>query len=439
MVHNADYLYQLLRQEILQLQEEGRLVEPDFHRKLEEARGDKKRLWALYEEASSWTPRSDFPYEEPSTWEGIKEAMKGNVEEVFRSPHITPSSLRDKIFGAWLGRCAGCMLGKPVEGWDSERLKENLSRIGEYPLSFYFPLEFFPAETRERVFNLTREGIQRGERDDDTDYTILNLHIIETYGANFRTQDVGNEWLDHFPYHLVYTAEREAYRNLVNGMEPPQTAIFLNPFREWIGAQIRADLWGYVAPGRPGVAVEFAFRDASLSHTKNGIYGEMLFSALISLVLGGKDIKEGIEIASSFIPQRSRLREAVDDALRWYEEDGDWEESLRKAKAKYGVYHPVHTINNAVVVLLALLYGEGDFGRTVCLSVMGGWDTDCNGATAGSVVGAFLGAKDLPSHWVEPLNDTLLSVLIGFNENRISDLAKRTFAVALFLDQQRGI
>jgi len=422
---NLEYLYQLLKYEIVQRREEGCDVE-GFEQKLEEAKEDEKGLWKIYEEISSLSPKPDFPYEEPSDLEELKSIL--SFPESFPQP--SEEILYDKIYGAWLGRCAGCMLGKPVEGWSRERIRENLQRIGEYPLSFYFPLEFFP-DPNPYIKSLTRGNIQKGERDDDTDYTIINLHISETYGKRFSPLDVGREWLEHFPYHLVYTAEREAYRNLVIGLEPPQTSLFLNPFREWIGAQIRADAWGYVSAGQPALAFELAWRDAIVSHRKNGIYGEIFFAVLLSSVIGGKDLREGIDVALSLIPPRSRFAEAVKFSLELFDKERDWEKAIKRALERYGHYHPVHTINNAVIVLLALLYGEGDFGRTICLSVMGGLDTDCNGATAGSVMGGILGASKLPKEWIEPLNDELESILVGFNRNKISELARRSTRLAL--------
>lgn len=422
---NIDYLYELLKQEIIQRREEGCKVE-GLEEELERAKGDGEKLWKLYKELASLTPTPDFPYREPSLWEELMEEIS------LPSPLPLPPEevLKDKILGAWLGRCAGCMLGKPVEGWSRERIKENLQRIGEYPLSYYFPIEFFP-QTNPYIASLVRGNIRRAERDDDTDYTIFNLHICEVYGKDFTTKDIGREWLEHFPYHLVYTAEREAYRNLVIGLEPPETSLFLNPFREWIGAQIRADAWGYVSAGQPALACELAHRDAILSHRKNGIYGEIFFAGLISAVLAGKDLKEAIGIALSLVPPRSRFAEAVNFALQLSENEDDWEVAIEKALERYGFYHPVHTINNAVIVLLGLLYGGGDFGRTICLSVMGGLDTDCNGATAGSVIGGILGASNIPEEWTAPLNDTLESALVGFGENRISELATRTLKIAL--------
>ena len=99
-------------------------------------------------------------------------------------------------------------------------------------------------------------------------------------------------------------------------------------------------------------------------------------------------------------------------------------------KKEYGHYHPVHTINNALNVVLALLYGDGDFSKSICIAVMCGWDTDCNGATVGSILGAMRGASGIPSRWTSPLNDTVRSDVLGYHESRISDLAARMLRVA---------
>ncbi len=267
-------------------------------------------------------------------------------------------------------------------------------------------------------------------RDDDIDYTIINLHILENYGLSFTAMNVGEAWLHLLPYMQVYTAERAAYRNLVNGLEPPEVAIYMNPYREWIGAQIRADIWGYVAPGNPELAAELAYRDASLSHVKNGIYGEMFVSAMISAAFATSNVEEIIEIGLSVIPKKSRLTEAIRDVLKWNKEYDDWRDTWSKILEKYGHYHFVHTINNAAIVAMGLLYGGGDYEKSISISVMGGWDTDCNGATTGSIMGIILGAKSMPDKWIKPLNNNVKSFVIGYDNSKISDLAKRTLRIA---------
>jgi ADP-ribosylglycohydrolase len=393
---------------------------------------DSARLEALYRGLEELQPEPSLAAAEPSELELIRVLRPAGP--AFAARAFSEDVLLDRILGAWLGRVAGCLLGKPCEGWPAQRIRSYLERAGEYPLSGYFPLvlpelveEGFVGQGRLAWF---RGRICGGARDDDTDYTVLGLHILEEHGPAFRTEDVGQEWLSHLPYLQVYTAERVAYANLVAGLEPPQTALWRNPYREWIGAQIRADIYGYVCPGRPEEAAELAYRDARLSHVKNGIYGAMWAAATIAAAFVVRSPLEAVEAGLCQIPAGSRLAQALRDVISWAQADASWEETLARVQAAYGGYHPVHTINNACAVALALLHGGGDFARTVTTAVMCGWDTDCNGATAGSILGAMVGARALPREWVEPLGDRLESAVHGFANLRISQLAERTLAQA---------
>jgi len=423
----------LIRAELAQRREEGcdtEAAQEQFEAILGRPEGERVAAYeALWAEMEPWvSPREA---QEPSTLEGLRALRRDGPRRLELS--LSEEALADKLHGAWLGRAAGCMLGKPVEGWLKADIDAYLELAGEPgTLAAYFPwLEDVPEGLR-RVHHKawTRGHITHAARDDDTDYTVLGLHILETHGPEFTTQDVANTWLGRLPYHCVYTAERVAYRNLVLGLRPPACASYRNPYREWIGAQIRADIWGYAAPAWPEKAAEFAFRDAAVSHVKNGIYGEMFVAAMLAAAAATDDVEEIIRLGQSEIPGESRLAEAIDDLLAWSREVGDWEACWERINAKYGHYHPVHTINNAALVLLGLLYGRDDFGRVIGIAVHGGWDTDCNGATAGSIAGMRLGAKRLPEEWVGPLNDRLESIVVGFAHNRISDLAQRTLAVA---------
>jgi ADP-ribosylglycohydrolase len=387
--------------------------------------------------------RPDFHYREPSDLDGIRAARPDGPRAL--GQRLAQADLDDKTLGAWLGRAAACLLGKPCEGWSRERIERALRALDAWPLADYWPVvhdlpEGFVHRSRTEAEagkiaypapddSSLRENITRMTRDDDMDYPILGLHVLETHGPAFTTADVGNAWLHLLPYGCVYTAERMAYRNLVNELKPPATAIFCNPYREWIGAQIRADIFGWACPGNPERAAELAWRDASLSHTKNGIYGEMFFAALLAAAFVESDLRRLIEIGLSEIPDNCRLSEAVLDTVEWCDRDPDWQATWKHINEKYGHYHGVHTINNAAVVLMGLLHGGGDYDRAITIAVMGGWDTDCNGATAGSVMGAILGAKALPGKWVAPLNDRISSIVIGYTDTRLSDLARRTGVV----------
>lgn len=343
-------------------------------------------------------------------------------------------ALLDRIHAAWLGRCAGCNLGKPVEGVVWEDMITYLRAADAYPLVDYIPPPEGPnkhIELHRSWREAVRGNIHYMARDDDTDFTILALHILETEGFDFTPGDVGRHWFERFPFLQIYTAERAAYRNMVDGLAPPDTATHRNPYREWIGAQIRADMFGYVSPGNPQRAAELSYADAALSHTANGIYGEMWAAALIAACFTAPDMRGALDAAVTVVPPRTRLVEALNHVDELYRRGIEWEEACRELRQAYGHYSFVHTINNASMVAAALLWGEGDFTRTIGLAVQGGWDTDCNGATAGSAFGAMHGRSALPDHWVDPLSDRIRSALFGYDNSSISDLAQRTVRLAM--------
>jgi hypothetical protein len=128
----------------------------------------------------------------------------------------------------------------------------------------------------------------------------------------------------NMPLLSACTAERAAYRNFANQIAPPASAMFRNPYREWIGAQIRADFFGYVALGRPELAAELAWRDAAVSHVRNGIYGEMWAAAMLAAAAAENNPRRVIEIGLREVPAGSRFAEAVRAVLKWYDEGDDY-------------------------------------------------------------------------------------------------------------------
>lgn len=432
-MHDTVNAEDLLRDELAQRHETGYDVGDIADRVSEMATIHDETAAALYAEVVAAPRVANWPYEEPS---GLDEVRSTLPSEPGHGGSLPEDELRDRILGGWLGRCAGCNLGKPIENgahWTVERIRSYLERAGAYPLRDYFPvLDPMPEEyeLRDNWPYTTRGNIDGSARDDDTDYTILGLHILEAHGFDFTSADVGAEWLTHLPILQTYTAERAAYRNLVAGLAPPESATRRNPYREWIGAQIRADAFGYVSPGDPRRAAELAYRDASVSHVANGIYGEMWAAALVASAFTASSAKGALERSLDHIPKQSRLAEALRLMIDQHAAGVSWDGTRALITERFGHYSWVHTINNAAVVAAALLFGDDDFSATVGLAVQSGLDTDCNGATAGSVMGVLLGAQALPKHWVDPLRDSVRSGLSGFDHSRISDLADRTFRLA---------
>ena len=415
----------LIEEEMVQLVEEGCEVHVTAA-DVEKASSSADALLNLYAQLRAAKVRADFPYAEPSTLDAIRRDRPDGPRRM--DARVPATRLADRIHGAWLGRVIGCMLGKPVEGREHDWIRAYLQNAEAWPLADYFPEESRGPDGRKAGLDVAccRGNVHAGMPDDDTNYTIIALRLIEEKGYAFTTADVGRLWLSLLPYNAACTAEHQAYTNLVNELPIAEVPLYLNPYREWIGAQIRADFFGYVTPGSPEHGAELAFRDAALSHVKNGIYGEMLMAATISAALVCDSVEDAIRIGLTEIPRRSRLAEAVRDVLDWHKQMPDWPQAFEAVMRTYGHYHRVHTINNAAIVLLGLLYGEGDFTRTIGIAVSCGLDTDCNGATAGSICGALIGADAIPSTWSWPLNDTLCSTVSGLAECRISDLAART-------------
>ena len=418
-------LRNLIKEEITQRSEEGCDVS-GYDERWQKSQSEQD-LMQIYWDLRHLPITPDFPYVEPSHLAGIRSA-RPSLDR--RWDIKVNADLLDRVHGAWLGRIAGCMLGKPVEGWSKELIREYLEAAGEYPMSNYVPQPTanMSDELKAHIRGNSVRGLwDHALSDDDTNYTIMGLKIMEEKGPEFTTADVGHWWLSNLPYHHVCTAEKQAYMNLVNCLPIYEAAMYLNPYREWIGAQIRADFWGYCAAGNPEKAAEFAWRDAALSHIKNGIYGEMMCAAMISAALATDNLSQIIEAGLGQIPSHCRLAETVADCLKWHEECAGWEEAFDKMlQTYYGKYSWVHTNNNLAIVLIALLYGWPDYEKVACISVMQGMDTDCNGATAGSIIGAALGAKNLPDKWIAPLGGKLDSGVQGFMQTPIEELANRT-------------
>jgi ADP-ribosylglycohydrolase len=429
------------KHELEQAAEEGKDVSSYYDRvkeilSLDDSSIEKEKLAGeVYDEIQKLPVREDYRYFEPSDLEGIKAARP---EPAFFNKYggAICKPQYDKIFGAWLGRCAGCLLGKPLEGWNRERITGLLKDTGNYPLSYYISSDV-PLSIREK-YNITDSNgswinqVAYMPEDDDTNYTVIGLKIFQRYGANFSPDDVAECWLMNMPILHLCTAERVAYRNLINCVYPPESASYRNPFREWIGAQIRADFFGYVTPGNPELGAEFAWRDASISHVKNGIYGEMLVAAMLSAAAVTGNIREIIDAGLSQIPSKSRLFEKVKLVLDWKEEGITWEHALDRIHAIYDEkngHHWCHTVSNAMIVCTALLFGDYDFEKSLMIAILGALDTDCNGATVGSILGMILGAKAMPEKWTAPLNDRLKSGVDGLGLVKISDIAAETVEI----------
>ena len=386
---------------------------------------------ALFGLVCSLKTREDYKYNEPSDLEGIKSLRKGYPLSV--KPQKEGDY--DKVYGAWMGRICGCMHGKPVECVRTNVFIPFLKETNNYPLTRYIYRSDLTDEICEKYSafpfkeKVYADEINRMPWDDDTNYVVLNQSIIEKYGKNFTAEDVAKSWIEYQKKDAYCTAERVAFRNFVNGYKPPYSATYKNPYREWIGAQIRADYYGYIFPGDPEKASEAAFKDASVSHVKNGIYGEMFVAAALAVAACTDNTIDIIKCALSYVPATSRFYEEVSSVVEKYENGATKDEVFAYIHDCYDEYSGhgwCHTNPNAMIVVASLLYGNGDYGKSICLAVETGFDTDCNGATVGSIFGMAHGIKAIPEYWTKPINDTLETLVFGVGTVKISDRVRLT-------------
>ncbi|GAA3158611.1 ADP-ribosylglycohydrolase family protein [Streptomyces echinatus] len=360
----------------------------------------------------------------------------GAGSSVVAEPRVPAGFRPAALEAAWLGRAIGCLLGKPVEKLPLDGIRALAGATGNWPLAGYFSARGVPADllaahpwNRRSAATSLAENIDGMPEDDDLNYPLLNLLLLQRHGRNFTTDDVARLWLEELPPGRTFTAERLAHRNLLAGIEPPHTARHRNPFREWIGALIRADMHGWSNPGDPAAAAEQAHRDAVLTHTANGVYAAMFAAAAIATAASGTHgVHACLRAGRAVVPARSRLAAALDHAVGLAASERDFDRVVDELHAVHGPgHHWVHALPNTALIAAALTHADGDFTGSVCRAVSGGWDTDSNGATAGSIAGLLAGSPTaLPDRWRAPLKNRLATTVGDFDGTGFDTLAHLT-------------
>lgn len=440
-------LKELVENEIFERQQEGCEV-PDYTERLKNA--DNDELLKIYDELDAIEISENFPFNEPDNLEEIlKESDGCDYKKIPES-----EGFFSKFYGAWLGRIVGCIMGKPFEkypfgagdgtldGWQCIKLWQE-GNGEKFPPEDYISVNSTAKEQfgwESGCPDSQKENITFAESDDDIRYLVLGLLINEKFGNNFTPNDVANMWHTYLTKNMVFTAEYIAMLNsYVCEIKDKKEQIEFcrkhhNPFREWIGAQIRVDHYGYYNAGDPLTAAKSAFNDAYFSHAKNGIYGAMFFAALIATAFTEKDIEKCIETALKVVPKKSRFYDDISFTIESAKQCKTAEELYEILWEKFRGFSCVHTNNNACVCVGALIMSKDDFVKAVSIAVGAGWDTDCNGATVGSVMGALLGTEAIPDYLSAPLNDTLYSSVINFHPASIRECAERSYK--LFMEKE---
>ena len=322
-----------------------------------------------------------------------------------------PPDYENRVYAGWLGKCIGVRLGAPLENWTYEEIRDNLGEVQDY-----LPL---PPGT---IF----------KPDDDTALPMILIRALEEYGAGVTAEQMGHTWLSYLGDQrgtlwwggYGYSTEHTAYLNLANGVPAPQSgSIALNGpvLAEQIGGQIFSDIWGLVAPNDPQRAARLAELAASVSHDGNGIYGGRFIAALVSMAFSEADPRKLLQSGLDLIPADSDYARVVRAVIEFHDaQPDDWHAAYRFIHENFGYDRYaglVHIIPNAAIVVMALLYGAGEFSRAIQIATMAGWDTDCNVANVGAIMGVAVGLEGIAKRWREPVNDILVTASVVGTRN----------------------
>ncbi|HHV98930.1 MAG TPA: ADP-ribosylglycohydrolase family protein [Clostridiaceae bacterium] len=313
---------------------------------------------------------------------------------------------KNKVLGCWMGKNIGGTLGAPFE-----------CKRGVYDIDFY-------------TQDLGGEPLPN----DDLDLQLVWLNAVEKYGRGVNASILGEYWHSYIvPNWAEYGAGKN---NMRMGLVPPLSGYVNNNYRDSCGAFIRSEIWACLAPGHPEIAVKYAYEDAIVDHSYEGVYGEVFFAAIQSSAFVEKDKYKLIDIGLSYIPEDCGIAKAVKCVIECYKSGLDWKEARKKllneVPGSFGMLigyvdrEPEQDVpagrmgydapSNVGIAILGWLYGEDDFGRSLCIAAGCGEDSDCTAATLGAILGIIKGYDSIPEKWIKPLGNTIKTISLNLGD-----------------------
>lgn len=318
---------------------------------------------------------------------------------------LTSDAFAARTYLGWQAQiCAGAV-GTAIEGYTTDNIRKVFGQVRGYV-------------RKPNTFN------------DDITYELALLRAVEKGGKAVTGADIAEQWVALVP--MGWSAEDIALRNLKLGIFPPMSGYQNNPYREWIGAQMRGAVCGMLYPGDPYQAARLAFMDGQISHHNNGVLGEVFNAVMTSLAYVETDVRRVVTMAVNMIPDDSEYYSVVRYALDLCQTEGDWESAWRKCEKKYERYNWIHAYPNAAAEVIALWYANGDFDETMHICAMEGYDVDCNAAQIGTVVAIAAGLA-LNKAWTEPIGDELITYMRQIKRISIRELSGQTVRLAQML------
>lgn len=304
---------------------------------------------------------------------------------------IRKSELQDKIKGGWAGQVIGCTYGGPTEfQWNGTLIDDHV------PISW--------DDTRMLWYYENAPGLY-----DDVYMDLTFVGVIEKYGLD-APDSLHAQAFAHAEYPLWHANQAARY-NILNGVMPPASGYWKNnPHADDIDFQIESDFAGLMSPGMVNSAADIGWRIGHIMNYGDGVYGGIYVAAMYALAFVYDDIEFIVEEALKTIPSASGFHQCISDIIHWYKQyPDDWKQTWFEAQKKWthdigcpdGVFRPfnIDAKINAAYIVIGLLYGRGDFGATIDISTRCGYDSDCNPANAGGILGAMIGYDRIPEDW----------------------------------------
>ena len=368
----------------------------------------------------------------------------------------------DKVQGGWMGKMIGVTFGQPWEfqyqntpiGFDITDWPLSSTRMKDYRARANKPGDWTPItrEAENQKIHIVHDFIIDSEKEhpsfgapdnDDIYINILFLHCLRRYGIDVDPVTVAHEWDKRI--RKVWHANDAGLENIRKGILPPDSG---NPrynlHADDIDFQIEADIFGMIAPGMPQVSNRYGDRMGHIMNYGDGVYGGMFIAAMYTQAFFAKDIREVVEKGLQAIPPQSLYAQLIRDVIRWHDENpNDWLKMWHLVQAKWGEvdhcpdgYKQPFNIDaklNGGYVVMGLLYGNGDWYKTMNYATRGGQDADCNPANAAGILGTLIGAHAIPAEYREPLHNTYWNrTLAGLPDSyEIDVLSEETAQVGL--------
>ncbi len=308
---------------------------------------------------------------------------------------IPKDVLLDKIKGAWAAQTIGVTYGGPTEFRYNKRIIPDSIALQWSDTSMYHWMTRIPGLYDDIYMDLTFVEVMDKEGIDAPATSHAQAYANAKY------------WLWH--------ANQQGRDNILHGMVPPASGHWLNnPHADDIDFQIEADFAGIMNPGMPNSALAMCDRVGHIMNSGDGYYGGVFMAVMYSYAFYMSDIPAIIDSALAHIPAESKYHQCISDVVKWHQENpGDWKKTWQLFEDKWGVdigcpdgahadFNIDATINSAYVVL-GLLYGGGDLGKTMEISTRAGQDSDCNPASSGAIIGTIIGYKGIPEYWSKGL------------------------------------